>query len=146
MTDEEVYKKISRYCNFSERCHLDVRLKLASWKVYGMQQEEMLVRLIDENLLNEQRYASAFASGKFRINHWGKYKIHLALKQKQISDYCIRKALEAIDPAEYAEKVDYLIKKRRSLYPSQNDSELTTYLIGKGYETELITQKITDEH
>lgn len=146
MTDEEAYKKIVHYCNFSERCHLDVRLKLAALKVFGMKQEEMVVRLIEENLLNELRYATALASGKFRINHWGKYKIKLALQQKQISAYCIRKAIESIDPDEYREKIKYLIEKRKAKSPDQKATEIVAYLAGKGFEPELVSQFINDEY
>lgn len=94
MTIEE---KARRYCAYQERSHQQLRDKLYSWGLHKADVEKIIALMIEEGYLNEERFAMAFASGKFRINHWGKQKIEAALRQKKISEYCIRKALDAID-------------------------------------------------
>lgn len=93
--------KIKHYCAYQERSHKEVKEKLFSFGLYKTEVETLIVQLIEENYLNEERFAIAYAGGKFRIKLWGRQKIKYALKQKQVSDYCIKKALMAIDNDEY---------------------------------------------
>ena len=72
-----------------------------SFKLHKNEVEQLLTQLIEEDFLNEERFAIAYAGGQFRIKQWGKEKIKYALKQKQVSDYCIRKALTAIATSDY---------------------------------------------
>ena len=99
-TKEQALQKLKHYCGYQERCHLEVKEKLYSLGVRKQDHDEILAKLIEENYLNEERFAVQFAGGKFRINHWGRRKISYALKEKQVSEYLIRKALK-IDEDEY---------------------------------------------
>ena len=54
--------------------------------------EEVIVYLIGENFINEERFAKAFAGGKFRIKKWGKIKIKQALKEKGLSPLLYQKS------------------------------------------------------
>src|SRR5690606_29368486 len=94
---EEALQKARHYCGYQERCHQEVKEKLYSFCLRKDEVEELLRTLIQENYLNEERFAIQFAGGKFRIKQWGKVKIQHALKQKQVSEYCIRKALASLD-------------------------------------------------
>ena len=38
-------------------------------------QKKILNILVEENFINEVRYAKTYCRGKFRINKWGKQKI-----------------------------------------------------------------------
>ena len=91
-TPEQAIPKIKQYCAYQERCHAEVKDKLYSFGLHRKDVDEIIVLLIGENYLNEERFAIHYAGGKFRINHWGKNKIKQALKQKRVSDYCIKKA------------------------------------------------------
>src|SRR5690349_1598270 len=95
------FQKAKHYCAYQERCHMEVRDKLYSFGLYRNQVEQLLTQLIEENYINEERFAIAYAGGKFRMKQWGKEKIKYALKQKRVSDYCIRKALAAISNSDY---------------------------------------------
>ncbi len=86
-------QKIAHYCAYQERCQQEVRSKLYQYGLYKNQVEETLAWLITEGYLNEERFAKTFAGGKFRVKKWGKLKIEQALKQKQLSSYCIRKGM-----------------------------------------------------
>jgi regulatory protein len=97
LTKEQALQKLKHYCAYQERCHSEVRDKLFSLGVYKKHHDDLIAALIAENYLNEERFAVAYAGGKWRIQHWGRVKIKYELKQKQISDYCIKKALKQID-------------------------------------------------
>jgi regulatory protein len=83
--------RMQRYCAYQERCHSEVRSKLLEIGMRGTELEEVIAMLIQEGFLNEERFARLYARSKFRQVQWGRVKIELALKQKQVSDYCIRK-------------------------------------------------------
>ncbi|HRD43896.1 MAG TPA: RecX family transcriptional regulator, partial [Ferruginibacter sp.] len=103
---EKAWQKIKHYCAYQERSHKEVKEKLYGFGLYKAEVELLLTQLIEENYLNEERFATAFAGGKFRMKQWGRQKIKYELKQKQVSDYCIKKALAAIDGEQY-EKILY---------------------------------------
>lgn len=67
-------ERAKKYCAYQERCHSEVRSRLLEWKIYGDDLEEIIVALIEENFLNEERFAKAYVSGKFNMNHWGKIR------------------------------------------------------------------------
>ena len=118
---------------------------------YGLNKKEvetMLSQLIEENYLNEERFAIQFAGGRFRIKHWGKVKIKYELKQKQVSDYCIRKALASIDESDYKKQLQKLFDdKLRTLKSEKNifikKRKLQDHLLQKGYEMEMVRGMIS---
>ncbi len=127
-------ERARKYCAYQERSHSEVRSKLIEWKIFGDDLEEIIASLISENFLNEERYARAFVSGKFNINHWGRKKIIYALKQKQVSDYSIRKGLEVIDEEEYQKVIHLLLERRGKEKSNQSSYQLTKYLLSRGFE------------
>ncbi len=140
---EQAFQKIKHYCAYQERNHAEVKKKLYGYGLYKNEVEELLSKLIEENYLNEERFAIAFAGGKFRINHWGKTKIKYELKQKQVSDYCIKKALASILDEDYEKTLHKLAaEKLKTLGKEVNvfakKNKLQNYLVGKGYEYEVV--------
>ena len=111
LTEEEALSKLMKYCAYQDRCHQEVRTKLIQLEVYGDKLEQVMSRLIEEDFLNEERFARSFARGKFRIKKWGKNKITQALKRKNISPYCIRKAMTEIGDQEYEKTLNDLLVK-----------------------------------
>ena len=112
LTKEQALQKLKHYCAYQERCHSEVKEKLYSLGVWKKEHDEMIAALIEENYLNEERFAIAFAGGKFRVKQWGRVKIKQALKQKQVSEYCIKKALKEIDDNEYRKVLEKLVKEK----------------------------------
>lgn len=136
---------IKHYCAYQERCHSEVRQKLLELGCYGADLEEAISILIEENFLNEERFAIAFAGGKFRMQSWGKVKIRQHLKQKQVSDYCINKGLKSIDETDYYKKLVALYEKKSlslstERSPWRKRQKITAYLLQKGFESDLIQQ------
>lgn len=130
--------KIKRYCDYQERCHKEVRYKLIAHKIYGDDLEDILVELIHENILNEERYAKALVRGKFRSNGWGKNKIRSALKFNDISSYLIKKAMLEISDEEYDVMIRKLLYKKIAAYGKRFTGyklkgKLNDYMMQKGY-------------
>src|SRR5437868_14993786 len=101
LSKEQAWQKIKQYCAYQERSHYETKQKLYSFGLYSDEVEGLLSRLIEEDYLNEERFAELFAGGKFRMKQWGKVKIAYELKQKQVSAYNIRRALQTITDADY---------------------------------------------
>ena len=142
---QEAYKKITHFCSYQERSHQEVRDKLYGFGLYKDQVEEIVMQLIQEDYLNEERYATAFAGGKFRMKGWGKVKIRYELKQNGISDYCIKKALTVIDDEVYlAKATQYYEGKLKELAKEKNSfirrKKTQNYLLQKGYELSIINE------
>ncbi|MEM6319515.1 MAG: regulatory protein RecX [Bacteroidota bacterium] len=139
---DRALKKLMHYCAYQDRCHQEVRSKLLSLKIYGDDLEEIMAELISENFLNEERFAKSYARGKFRFKKWGKVKITRELKQRRISAYCIKKAMQEIDEEGYEEGLIQLLEKKRGTEKETNEfklkGRLAKYAIGKGFESSLV--------
>lgn len=145
LSAQEALQKLQRYCAYQERSHQEVRSKLIELGVFGQTLEAVMAELIEGNFLNEERFARAFARGKFRMKQWGRRRIVQELKQRHISEYCIKKALEEIDEREYLETLKSIIyKKQASLPPGEplavQRMKLMRYALQRGYETALLEQ------
>ena len=112
LTKEQALQKLRHYCAYQERCHSEVKEKLYSLGVWKKDHDEIIATLIEENYLNEERFAIAFAGGKWRVKQWGRVKIKYDLKLKQVSDYCIKKAMKQIDEEEYLAVLSKLAKEK----------------------------------
>lgn len=146
-TPEQALPKIKQYCAYQERCHAEVKEKLYSFGLYKKEVESIIAGLIEENYLNEERFAIQYAGGKFRIKHWGKNKIKQALKQKQVSDYCIKKALKEIDDTDYKKSFEKLVEIKMKMIKSEKNifikkRKLQDYLLMKGYEVNLVNEAV----
>jgi regulatory protein len=146
---ESAFKKIKYYCAYQERAHAEVKQKLYGYGLYKNEVELLISQLIEENYLNEERFAIAFAGGKFRVRQWGKTKIKYELKLKQVSEYCIKKALKEISAEDYEKTLQKLAtEKLESLKGEKNifikRSKLQNYLVGKGYEFDVVGKMVKE--
>lgn len=135
--------KAASYCAYQERTQAEVRERLGDWGVYGDDADLIISGLIEENFLSEERFAKAFAGGKFRVKHWGRNKIRYELKSRGLSEYCIKIGMAEIDDEEYATALKELLsKKKHELRTEKNPQilkqKLARYAIGKGYESSLV--------
>ncbi|MGV3509110.1 MAG: regulatory protein RecX [Sphingobacteriaceae bacterium] len=136
------HAKLEQYCAYQERSQQEVRDKLYSYGLHSAEVEDVICELIGANFLNEERFANAFALGKFRIKHWGRLKIKQGLKLKRVGDNLIKKALKQIDADDYEETLKRLLEKKNALL-KENDrfkrrQKLVSYGLAKGYESDLI--------
>ena len=130
-------EKIKHFCAYQERCHSEVRSRLLEMKVYGAELEDFMVILIEENFLNEERFARAFARGKFSLNQWGRIKIKHELKARNISSTLIQMAMKEIDEADYERTLQQLTEKKWETLRAEKNffvkmNKLKNYLLQKG--------------
>lgn len=145
LTPEQALQKIKHYCAYQERSHAEVKEKLYGFGLYKKEVEPIMGTLIEENYLNEERFAIAFAGGHFRTKQWGRVKIKYHLKQKQVSEYCIKKALKTIDEDDYRQTLEKLFtEKLKTLKGEKNifikKRKLQDHLLQKGFESELVRE------
>ena len=138
--------KAADYCAYQERSQQEVRDKLYDYGLHQDEVEEVLSDLIVEGFINEERFARAYAGGKFRMKGWGKRKIVQGLKQHCISEYCIKKGLQEIDEEAYFQTLLKFAEKKYVTVKGNSDyiirGKLTQFLVGKGYEGALVSKVI----
>lgn len=144
-TPLQALPKIKHYCAYQERCHAEVKEKLYSFGLYKGDVDILISQLIEENYLNEERFAIHYAGGKFRMKQWGRIKIKYSLKQKQVSEYCIKKALKEINEIDYLKTFHKLAEQKLETLKSEKNifskkKKLQDYLLQKGYESALVRE------
>lgn len=142
LTRQQAHKRAESYCAYQERSQQEVRDKLYVWGQYSADVENIIVELITDNFLNEERFAHAYVSGKFKIKAWGRIKIKSNLKFKNISPRLIKEALEMIDPDEYFNTLLQVIEKKAAVLketdPYKRKIKLVQHALSRGFEKDLI--------
>ncbi len=138
--------KAATYASRCEHCESEVREKLLIWGGTSEETDEIIAYLIEERYIDNQRYANSYAKDKFRFNHWGRYKISMMLRSKDIESEFIEEALGQIDDEEYLEKLQQILKdKLRSLkYSSEYEKKgkLFKFAQSRGFESGAISKVI----
>jgi len=147
-TVDEAQKKLEHYCAYQERCHQEVRQKLQSMHMIPEAIDNIIVSLIRHNFLNESRFAKSFVRGKFKIKKWGKYRLTLELKKRDISKNIINHAIKEISEQEYIDTFNMLAEKRASSINENNKfkkkKKLADYLLYRGWESHLVYAKVNE--
>jgi regulatory protein len=142
---KEAIKKIEHYCAYQERCHDEVVQKLRAMKMDTDEIDTIIVKLIQDNFLNESRFASSFARGKHRIKFWGKNRIVNELKFRNIGQYNINLALKEISNEEYLDTFEKIATRNWDSIKETNlqkkRKKFCDYLLRKGFESNLIYEK-----
>lgn len=145
-TVDEIKRKLEQYCVYQDRCHKEVEQKMKDYHLIPEAREKILLSLLQDNFLNEERFSKNFARGKFRIKNWGKQRIVRELKFREISAYNIKVALQEIDEQEYLKTIHRITEKRNQVISEKNKhkrkKKLTDFLLRKGYETDLIVKTV----
>ena len=144
-TPQQSLPKAKHYCAYQERCHSEVKSKLYGFGLNTKEVDEIISTLIEENYLNEERFAIQFAGGHFRSKKWGRVKIAYALKQKQVSAYCIKKALKQIDEDDYLITLQKIFDDKLKTLKSEKNifikkRKLQDHLMQRGFEADLIRE------
>jgi regulatory protein len=146
-TYDEALLRMMKYCAYQERCHLEVEQKLNEMRMIPIAKEKIILQLMQDNFLNEERFAKAFVRGKFLIKKWGRKKIEQHLQLKQISSFNKKTAFQEIDQEQYYKHLkEWAIKKSKQLgkLSYANQQKLYAFLYSKGYESELISEVINE--
>ncbi len=146
LTPSQAKPKIEKFCAYQERSHQQVKRKLQGYGLNGMDADILLVELMHANFLNEERFAMAYARGKFKIKGWGKAKIKQGLKREGVGEKLIQQALASLGMDDYLDTLNTLATKKWPLIKGASHIEkvfkLKRYLLGKGYDFEAIDKAI----
>ena len=145
-TVDEIKRKIEHYCAYQDRCHKEVENKIKEYNLIPEAREIILLSLMKDNFLNEERFSKSFARGKFRIKKWGKQRIVRELKFRNISAYNIKTALKEINEQEYITTLYELVAKKDKLVREENvfkrKKKIADYLLYRGFESNLVYEAI----
>tara|TARA_R110000868_G_scaffold1783_3_gene14263 strand:+ start:478 stop:960 length:483 start_codon:yes stop_codon:yes gene_type:complete len=143
---DEATRKLEGYCAYQDRCHKEVISKLREMNMIPQAIDLIVGHLIQENFLNEERFARSFARGKFKIKKWGKNRIVNELKHRDISKYNITMALKEIESKEYLNTFNALASKRLSEIREKDlqkrRKKLADYLLYRGWESGMVYEKV----
>ncbi|WP_431133391.1 regulatory protein RecX [Psychroserpens mesophilus] len=147
-TVDEAQKRLEHYCAYQERCHKEVSQKLYDMNMIPEARDQIIVHLLQHNFLNEERFAKAFVRGKFRIKKWGKQRLQLELKRKDINKTIIAIALKEINLDDYYHTFNKLAEKKLEMIKETNSQKrrkkLANYLFYRGWESQLVYDKIQE--
>lgn len=142
MESDIISKKLEQYCAYQERCTSEILAKLKYWKVNESHFDSIISNLKEQNFLNEERFAKAYARGQFRLNKWGKRKIFFELNHKNIPDAVIQAGLTEIDDEDYRQVLKDLVLKKNGELKNKKSLNIRGKIINfaqsKGFETHLI--------
>jgi regulatory protein len=143
ITDQKVaLAKAEHFCAYQERAQQEVRDKLYEWGLWKDAVENIIIQLIADNFLNEERFAKTYTQGKFKQKLWGKNKIKQGLKMKNIPPVLLKKALKTIDEDDYLAMLNKVLQKKAATLtekdPYKRRYKLQQYALGRGYENDLI--------
>lgn len=147
-TENEARYKAEAYCAMAERCLSEVKGKLLQWGVPTEKVDLILLRLVEDNYINEERYAKAFAKEKHRFHHWGRMKIKQALRIKQLPPNLIDEAVDELDKEIYKVALATMLQKKAKEVKGKNDydrkGKLIRFAVGRGYEMDDILACLND--
>jgi regulatory protein len=147
-TVAQIQQKLEQYCVYQDRCHKEVEQKMREYNLIPEARELILLSLLKDNFLNEERFAKSFARGKFRIKNWGKQRIVRELKFREISAYNIKTALKEIEEKEYLDTIYTITKNRNNIIKEpdffKRKKKLIDFLMRKGFESSLIYETVNE--
>ncbi|MFD1094768.1 regulatory protein RecX [Salegentibacter chungangensis] len=145
-TIKEATIKLMQFCAYRDRSHKEVEDKLKEMRMIPAAQELIIMRLMQEDFLNEERFARSFVRGKFRIKKWGRVRIKQELKMREISSPVIRMAMTEINEEDYRETLSELAEKKLNSISEPNSfkkkKKLSDFLLRKGYEANLVFDSV----
>jgi regulatory protein len=142
LTPAEALSKIYKYCAYQERSHTEVKRKLFDYGLHSDEVDQLLSKLITDGFVNEERFAKAFAGGKFRMKKWGRIKIEKELNALGLSSRCISRGMQEIVDEDYRKTLRQLLEKKNNLLTETDsfvrNNKLAKFAIGRGYEPDLV--------
>lgn len=144
----EARRKLEYFCTYRDRCISEVEQKMNEYGLIQEVQDQLMMELIQNKFLDEERFARSFVRGKFGIKKWGRNKIVAALRFKKVSQPCIRLGLSEINDEKYCTVLRELIlqrwKKHTGQKPFQRKGKTAAYLIQRGFESEEVWRQIQE--
>ncbi|HFS67658.1 MAG TPA: RecX family transcriptional regulator [Flavobacteriia bacterium] len=141
---EDAKLKMEKFCIYQDRCHFDVEKKLRTLQVSQDSSNQIIMDLIQDDFLNEERFAKNFVRGKFNQKKWGKTKLTFELKKRAVHENLIKNALTEIDLEEYHQVIKTQYQKKEASIKETNSflkrKKVISYLLNRGFEYALIKE------
>lgn len=143
MTDRQKFalQKAASFCAYQERTVKETRQRLYDWELTEGEIAWVLEELKAQNYLNEERFAKAFAGGKFRVKRWGRLKIKQEMKLKGVPNDLIQKGLTEIDGDDYEAVLRDLLKKKAKGLKGESvavKQKLVRFALSRGFESDIV--------
>lgn len=135
MTTSEALQKLQHYCAYQERSPFEVKRKLVLIKLPKERHEEVIATLMEENFLDEYRFAEAYTKGKLNQKYWAPKRIRMGLQEHRIPRVTIDRILNQIDPELIEKNAMYLADR---WFNSKTKEQLTAAMQRRGYSFEMI--------
>lgn len=151
LTKAQALPRIYRFCSYQERAHQEVKQKLFELGLYASEVDELLTQLITDGFLNEERFAKAFAGGKFRMKRWGRLKIIHELEAKGLTKNCIKAGLKEIEDDDYQKALEEVLEKQSSRVAEEPDDfvrrdKIARHAIQRGFEPDLVWKLVKEKY
>lgn len=147
-TVEQGINYAMNYCCKEERCQKDLKDKLLLYGLSYNEADNVIVEMISQGFISEERYANLYTRSKINQNHWGRIKIKYMLSLKHISKPCIDRAFSNIDENNYIFIAkELLIKKNKTINTENNyqrKMKLLQYMTSHGFENDIINDIIKE--
>jgi regulatory protein len=146
MEEKKVLERLQRQCARMEYCTSDIRRKaLKATEGDADAADRIVALLVADRFVDDRRYAAAFAREKAALQGWGAVKIRFQLRGKGIPEDIITEALQEIDPAKAALKLDKLAADRYRILKDdpQCKLKLLKALLSRGYGYDEVEAAIT---
>src|SRR5690554_2575557 len=147
-TLEEAKRTLENYCAYQERCHKEVAQKLRDMRMIPEAIDIVVVHLLEQNLINETRFAKTYVRGKFRVKKWGRKRLEIELKKREISTFNIKEAFKEIPDVDYLNTFHELAEKKAATIkesnPFKKKKKLADYLLYRGWESHLVYDKVNE--
>jgi regulatory protein len=135
--EEQAFIRMARLCSQKEYCSFDISQKLYRMNLVTEEIDNIVNRLIKDNYLNDERFVRSYIGDKLKINKWGRKKIELSLRQKQVNQSTINKIFNEYSEVELNKSLEsVLLKKWKSIKgKTENDKKgkLIRFALGRGF-------------
>ena len=121
-----------KWCSTQERCTQDLRERLRRRGVAPEEMEQLVALLVEEDYLNEDRFAESFVRARAEHKAWGPAKIRAGLRAKGVDSAAIERAMSVQREAVFDEGLERLVARRASELPEGRD-RVVRWLLGRGF-------------
>ncbi len=134
--------KAAAVCSRGEHAEAEIRRKVMQWGASADDADRVVDWLVDNNFVDNTRYAHAFVYDKTRFDMWGRTKIRHMLRQNGVSSATIEEAMEEIDETIYLSNLKTILTAKARTVNTEDaykfKASLMRYAASRGYEPGLI--------
>ena len=141
----KIYNSCVKYISIRVRSTKEIRDYLRKKDVSLEEEEKIINKLKDCNLLNDEYFTECFIKDKLNLTNWGEHKIKNKLLECGIDNNIIDKYWYLFDKELLRKKIDKIIVKTKNSSKKNNTKQkLYVNLMNLGYSKELIWEELNN--